>query len=305
MKISTNFFFDRASQQLTRAQNQVATTQAQLSTGKQLLRPSDSPDQAVAIDRLRTAISRQETLNDNLKTIYRRFESEETALRSATTVFERVKELSIQAANDTLGAKDREVIAIELTSLRDQLQMLANTRDDQGQYIFAGTASGTMPYTQREGVLAYQGDQTATSLTTGQENLQTFNRAGTDVFTRVVRHTPEGPVGVPYFRAIDDLIEAIQTSNPANMQRGIAEMDDMHQSMAMATSDVGARMNQVDMQMDLIDENVLRLKTTLSEVEDLDYTEAVTRMNKQMMALEASMSSFSKISQLNLFDYIR
>jgi flagellar hook-associated protein 3 FlgL len=73
----------------------------------------------------------------------------------------------------------------------------------------------------------------------------------------------------------------------------------------MATADVGARMNQVDMQMDLIDENVLRLKTTLSEVQDLDYTEAVTRMNKQMMALQASMSSFSKISQLNLFDYIR
>ena len=305
MKISTNFFFDRASQQLTRAQNQVATTQAQLSTGKQLLRPSDSPDQAVAIDRLRTAVSRQESLSENLKTIYRRFESEETALRSATTVFERVKELSIQAANDTLGAKDREVIAIELASLRDQLQMLANTRDDQGQYIFAGTASGTMPYTQREGVLAYQGDQTATSLTTGQENLQTFNRAGTDVFTRVVRHTQEGPVGVPYFKAIEDLMVAIQTSDAANMQRGIAEMDDMHQSMAMATADVGARMNQVDMQIDLIDENVLRLKTTLSEVQDLDYTEAVTRMNKQMMALQASMSSFSKISQLSLFDYIR
>lgn len=305
MKISTNFFFDRASQQLVKAQNQVATTQAQMSSGKQLIRASDAPDQAVAIDRMRTAISRQESLSDNLKTIYRRFESEETALSSATMVFERVKELSIQAANDTLGPKDREVVAIELRSLRDQLQMLANTRDDQGQFVFAGTASGTMPYSQREGVLAYQGDQTATSLTTGQENLQTFNRAGTDVFTRVVRHTPEGPQGISYFQAIDDLIDAVTSSNPALMQRGIAEMDDMHQSMAIATSDVGARMNQVDTQMDLIDETVLRLKTTLSEIEDLDYTEAVTRMNKQMMALQASMSSFSKISQLSLFDYIR
>lgn len=305
MKISTNFFFDRASQQLTRAQNQVATTQAQMSSGKQLLRASDAPDQAVAIDRLRTAISRQETLSDNLKTIYRRFEAEETALQSATNVFERVKELSIQAANDTLGPKDREVIAIELQSLRDQLQMLANTRDDQGQYIFSGSASGTMPYSAREGLLAYQGDQTPTSLTTGQENLQTFNRAGTDVFTRVVRHTQDGPQGISYFQAIDDLIVAVKTTDRANIQRGIAEMDDMHQSMAMATSDVGARMNQVDMQVDLIAENVVRLKTTLSEVEDLDYTEAVTRMNKQMMALEASMSSFAKISQLNLFDYIR
>ena len=49
----------------------------------------------------------------------------------------------------------------------------------------------------------------------------------------------------------------------------------------------------------------LRLKSTLSEIEDLDYAEAVTRMNKEMMALEAAMGSFSKISGLSLFDYIR
>ena len=40
-------------------------------------------------------------------------------------------------------------------------------------------------------------------------------------------------------------------------------------------------------------------------LEDLDYAEAVTRMNKEMMALEAAMGSFSKISGLSLFDYIR
>jgi flagellar hook-associated protein 3 FlgL len=54
-----------------------------------------------------------------------------------------------------------------------------------------------------------------------------------------------------------------------------------------------------------LSETQLRLKSTLSEIEDLDYTEAVTRMNKEMMALEAAMGSFSKISGLTLFDYLR
>jgi len=40
-------------------------------------------------------------------------------------------------------------------------------------------------------------------------------------------------------------------------------------------------------------------------VKDVDYTEAITQMNKDMLALEAAQSSFAKISQLNLFDYIR
>ncbi len=49
----------------------------------------------------------------------------------------------------------------------------------------------------------------------------------------------------------------------------------------------------------------LTLKTTLSNIEDLDYATAITQMNKQMLALEAAQSSFAKISKLSLFDYIR
>jgi flagellar hook-associated protein 3 FlgL len=305
MKISTNLFFDRATQQLSTAQNRVATTQAQMATGKQLARPSDSPDQAIAIDRLRSALQRQESIGENLQTVQRRFQAEETALSSATDVFTRIKELSIQAANDTMGHSGRAVIAVELQTLREQLITVANSRDDQGQFLFSGARSDTAAYSTAAGANAYGGDQTPTQMTSGEENLQTFNRAGTDVFNRVVRETKDGPVGVGFFQAVDDLITAVKSGTQADMQRSIAEMDHMHQGMALATADVGARMNKVDTQMALIDETVLRLKTTLSDVEDLDYTEAVTRMNKQMLSLEAAMSSFSKVSQLNLFDYIR
>jgi flagellar hook-associated protein 3 FlgL len=304
MKISTSYFFDRATQQLSTAQNRVATTQAQMATGKQLARPSDSPDQAIAIDRLRSALDRQESIGENLKTVQRRFQAEETALSSATDVFTRIKELSIQAANDTMGPDGRGVIAVELQTLRDQLVTVANSRDDQGQFLFSGARSDTAAYAAT-GSNAYAGDQTRTNMTSGEEDLQTFNRAGTDVFNRVVRETDDGPVGVGFFQAVDDLITAVKSGTQADMQRSIAEMDHMHQGMALATANVGARMNKVDTQMALIDETVLRLKTTLSDVEDLDYTEAVTRMNKQMLSLEAAMSSFSKVSQLNLFDYIR
>jgi flagellar hook-associated protein 3 FlgL len=305
MKISTGSFFDRATQQLSTAQSRVATTQAQMATGKQLARPSDNPDQAIAIDRLRTALNRQETLSANLQTIQRRFQTEETALNSSTDVFARIKELSIQAANDTMGSKERAIIALEMGSLRDQLVTLANTRDDQGQYLFSGTKAETAVYDALSTDSAYQGDQTTAQLTSGVEDLQTFNRSGTDVFTRIVRETPDGPEGIGFFQAIDDLILAVEEGDQADMQRSIAEMDLMHQGLALATADVGVRMNKLDSQAALIDETVLRLKTTLSDVQDLDYTEAVTRMNKQMLSLEAAMSSFSKISQLNLFDYIR
>ena len=57
-------------------------------------------------------------------------------------------------------------------------------------------------------------------------------------------------------------------------------------------------------QLDILDQTTIRLKSTLSEIEDLDYAKAVTQMNKEMLALQSAMGSFSKISGLSLFDYI-
>ena len=67
---------------------------------------------------------------------------------------------------------------------------------------------------------------------------------------------------------------------------------------------IGADLSVVDMQTTVLDQVVLRLQTTRSDIEDLDYTEAITRMNKDQLALEAAQSSFSKISQMSLFKFL-
>jgi flagellar hook-associated protein 3 FlgL len=49
----------------------------------------------------------------------------------------------------------------------------------------------------------------------------------------------------------------------------------------------------------------LRYQELLSNAEDLDYATAVTKLSAQMLSLEAAQASFAKISQLNLFNYLR
>ena len=78
----------------------------------------------------------------------------------------------------------------------------------------------------------------------------------------------------------------------------------LQQGIIDANAQVGTDMNVVDSQNSVLDEISLRLKTTLSDVQDLDYTEAITKMNKDQLALEAAQSSFAKISKLTLFSYI-
>ena len=303
MKISTSFLFDRATERMSTIQNKLATTQAQMAVGKQILAPSAAPDQAAAIQRLKGEVQRQESHIRTLDVAMRRYTAEETALSSSNDILIRIKELGIQAANDTLAPDDRKAIGVEMKALRDQLLSLGNTRDDSGNYLFSGTRVNTPAFAEdANGDVVYQGDQTQTRIPAGVERTVQFTRAGTDVFSRVVRDDGQA---VGFFDALDQMIDGINTSRTGTIQQGIADITQMHNSLTLSQAQNGSDQVVVQSQLDVLDENILRIKSTLSQIEDLDYAEAVARMNKEMLGMEAAMGSFAKISGLSLFDYIR
>lgn len=303
MKISTSFLFERATERMSTIQNKLATTQAQMAVGKQILSPSDAPDQAAAIQRLKGEVQRQDSHMRTLQIAISRFTAEETALSSSSDVLIRMKELGIQAANDTLAPDDRKAIGVEMKALRDQLLSLGNTRDDSGNYLFSGTRVNTPAFAEdANGKVIYQGDQTQTRIPAGVERTVQFTRAGTDVFSRVVRGDGQA---VGFFDALDQMISSVNSNQTDKIQQGIGDISQMHNSLTLSQAQNGSDQVVVQSQLDVLDETLLRYQSTLSEIEDLDYAEAVTRMNKEMMGLEAAMGSFSKISSLSLFDFIR
>jgi flagellar hook-associated protein 3 FlgL len=303
MKISTSFLFDRATERMSTIQNRMATTQAQMAVGKQILAPSAAPDQAAAIQRLKGEVQRQDSHMRTLDVAMRRYTAEETALSASNDILIRMKELGIQAANDTLAPDDRKAIGVEMKALRDQLLSLGNTRDDSGNYLFSGTRVNTPAFAEdANGKVVYQGDQTQTRIPAGVERTVQFTRAGTDVFSRVVRDDGQ-PVG--FFDALDQMIQGLNTGQTSGIQRGIADLTQMHNTLTLTQAQNGSDPQVLIAQKDVLEETQLRLKSTLSDIEDLDYAEAVSRMNKEMLGLEAAMGSFAKISGLSLFDYIR
>ena len=110
---------------------------------------------------------------------------------------------------------------------------------------------------------------------------------------------------LPANQAVNDMVNAVTQSDAAGMQRSISEVSALQDGVALGLAQIGTDMNVLDSQQVVLEETTLRLRGTLSLVEDLDYAEAITQMNKEMLALEAAQSSFAKISQLNLFDYIK
>jgi flagellar hook-associated protein 3 FlgL len=306
MKISTAYFYDRATRNIGDAQLRLSATQAKLASGKQLATPSEAPDQALGVERLRAAAQRQEALSGQLSMVEARLSAEETALSSANGLLIRVKELLLAASNDPYNGDNRGAMAREMELLREELVTLANTRDDRGQYVFAGSAVGAPPFVDDGfGRIVYRGDQTAAWVRSGEQQIVQFNRPGNDAFVRATRTDGQGqPEGVAFFDVLGDAIEAILHGDQDALSRGIVEVDTLLRGNELALVQSGADQKTIENQKAQIEDNTLLLRTLQSDLEDLDYSAAISRMNQEMSALQAAMTSFGKVSQLTLFNMI-
>ena len=307
MKISTSQLYDSAITQMNRQQSNVAEMQAKLASGKSLVNPSDDAEKAALIQRLNSAMQRQDSFELSLDRADSRLRMEETALSSAQNMLQRIRELAIQGSNGGLADSDREIIAKEVSNLRDALLSIANTEDSSGNYIFSGTAVGSPAFLKDEvGVISYQGDQNKTSVDISEHRRVDISRPGNEVFGSVARETDAGDtIDIEFFTVISDFTEALDSGTGDALSRSLTEISTLTDEMSLSLSDVGSRMNSVDSQRDILVDTRLRYQELLSNAQDLDYASAVTKLSAQILSLEAAQASFAKVSQLSLFNYLR
>jgi flagellar hook-associated protein 3 FlgL len=193
-----------------------------------------------------------------------------------------------------------------MQGLRDQALSLANSKDSSGNYIFGGSRVKSPPFVaDNNGNPTYQGDQTQMRVSVGDQRSVLLNRSGTETFTSVVRTNEKGDTtGVGFFQVIDEVIAGMRDGHPEKVRSGMNELDQLQNALSLSLAEVGTDQNVLESQQTVLDDTRLSLKTVLSGIEDLDYAKAITEMNKQVLSLEAAQSSFAKISQLNLFNYI-
>lgn len=111
------------------------------------------------------------------------------------------------------------------------------------------------------------------------------------------------------FKTISDLITALNTpvvgANLANsLSRGINSLDNALNNILNTRASLGLRLNEVDGLQAMGDDFGLQFKQTLSQLQDTDYTKAVSDLTQQNMSLQAAQKSFAKVAGLSLFDYI-
>jgi flagellar hook-associated protein 3 FlgL len=115
------------------------------------------------------------------------------------------------------------------------------------------------------------------------------------------------------FTTIQRFVDTLQESKDSNsgravlhneLNRSLTGIDLALGNVLALRSNVGARLNALDGQEEINESYNLQIKTILSDVEDLDYAEAVSDLNLKLTGLEASQKAFVKIQGISLFNYL-
>lgn len=414
--------FNNSVQDMQRIQKQTFETQAQIASGRRILTPSDDPVASAKIIQVNQELSRLDQYIDNANAVEGRLSLAETRAEQVTTLLIRVRELTIQAGALSMTKANRQAIAAELDTRLDELLDIANTRDVNGEYIFAGYKGEEKPFEQKAtGEFVYRGDDgqrsvqiaSSTQIPISDSGKRIFmdidsvqtridtsiesgnSGAGVLVASNVVDQTnydnnsyPEdyvirfdgvanqfdvyarpdildAGVNTPLFSVansgspitinanttplaaptnlgweitlagtpadgdlfyvnstqkqdvlttLSKLSEGMKTlaDSPADeilFDQLVAEtldnLDAAESNISEVKSEIGARQNTVDSVRTLHQQVELINKGVLSDIRDLDYAEALSRLSIETFTLEASQQSFVRISSLSLFNFLR
>ena len=147
MKISTKLFNQQQVNTFSKLTENIQNLQSKISSGKKFVSASDDPVAAAELSGLNTVKERFNQYSENAISGINRLNIADASLQSITNLMVRARELTIQAANDTFGAIDREAFALELDEMKKEMFSVANAVDSKGAFIFGGFHTKNQPFT--------------------------------------------------------------------------------------------------------------------------------------------------------------
>jgi flagellar hook-associated protein 3 FlgL len=399
MRVSTLNFFNLGLGAMNQRQADLAYTSLQLAAGTRILTPADDPigaARALAID---ASLAATDQYQKNIAAAASHLTITEGTLNSVIEGLQRARELAVQGNNGTLSDADRQAIAGEVRQLTAQLLDLANTKDANGEYLFAGLQSHTQPFApDGSGGYSYAGDDEQRQIQIGANRFVAWGNSGAAVFRDIptgngsfvtaadpanagsgvidagtvtdaaafvaddytltfvsanayevrdsggalvssgayanggaiafggmrvsVSGAPAAGDGFSLAPSVDqDLFTTAERlaqvlENPIQndgdraqlnnaINRTLVDLDQALEVVETARASVGTRLQTLDSQQDLHDASILERKSALSDIRDLDYAEAVSRLQLQRTGLQAAERVFAQLYRLSLFDFIR
>jgi len=275
--------------------------QEKLSSGKQINRPSDDPSGARKVLGLRAEELQVQQFLDNTETAKEQINYTSNTLESIQELFLKIKNLAIQAGNDTLGQSDRNIIANELDELLESVLQNANT-DNNGRYIFSGTKTLTSAFTATR-----DSNGNISSVSYNGNNEEIKYQIGPDTFIQV--NLPGGKLfqDNKAFSTLVSLRDSLKAStfDPTAFSNLRNTLDTATNALSTEITRFGAKANRLEMTTNSLGNSQTALKELISYTEDADIASLIMDLKHQENVLQSSLKTGAMVIQPTLLDFLR
>lgn len=201
---------------------------------------------------------------------------------------------------------------------------------DEGRLADTSASSGDAHQlrfvTNGDGELAYVVENLATGVATPPDDddapaFEADEVIDFDGMSIRISGTPEagdrftaGPVTPKsLFSTLDDMISVLETADDGAAGRArvnnvanatLANLKHGSENVLRVRAELGSRMHAIDAESNGNEDSILALKTALSRIEDLDYAQAISEFNLQLVGLQAAQETYVRVQSLSLFNFL-
>jgi flagellar hook-associated protein 3 FlgL len=306
------------------------TLQQQMTSGKEIRKPSDDPAKAARAMQLHTDINANRQYKENISDSSNWLDTTDTALGQAGDVLQKVRELLVSAGNAAYGSSERKSIKDEINQRIDEFAQVLNTSFD-GKYIFGGTRGTEKPMattinSDSNTELTYSTADSAEIAKIGQKlqveispgvtmdynvsasNFVSYkNEKGEDsnimeLFKAIVNHLDEKPNSSSNSKYNDDTSSDPKTALTGKDLQGVT---DAINNILKKRAEVGAKQNRMESAQEKNEDETFNMTEILSRTEDIDITQKTMEYATMQTVYMASLQTSAKVLQPTLMDYLR
>lgn len=275
LQIATNVSALNSYRNLSSNQNDVSKSLEKLSSGLRINRAADDAAGLAISEGLRSQVNGLNVAARNAQDGISVIQTAEGALTEVHSILQRVRDLAVQAGNDSNNADSRKAITTEVTQLVDELDRIAESANFNGIQLLDGTAGAA-----GNGVLSFQvgADGSASSQIT--VNLGTANIATLAADLR------------------DDILTTADGfANPTVAAATIDTVDAAIKSVSSARADLGAVQNRFESTINSLQVSAENLSAAKSRIADTDMAAEMVKYTAANILQQAGTAMLAQANQ--------
>ena len=286
--------------------SRIATTQAQLTSGVRIGRPSDDPSAVGDVLQLESDIGRVTQVTSNLNAVKGEVDSASGVVQDAVSLLDQARSLAAQGASDTLAASERPALAAQAEQILSAL-VNASRATFAGQYLFSGDSSLQPAYdvnlANPNGVDRLLTAPATRLIQDSNGVVFAVSKTAQDLFDH--RNPDDSIAADNVFAAVNSLRVALTNNDQAATAAAAASIQTAQDYLSRQGTFYGAVQNRVSNAVDVAQKFQLQWKSALSDERDTNVAAAATDLTQLQLSQQAAMQAEAAMPHNSLFDFLK